>query len=394
MPLSPIPEILDEIRAGRVVVLVDDENRENEGDFVCAAEKITVDIINFMTRVGGGYLCVPLTNDDCDRLELGPQSMVNTSVHGTPLTVSVDGHPRHGVGTGISAHDRVRTIQLLIDPATTADDLVRPGHINPLRARDGGVLVRTGQTEGTVDLARLAGLRPSGVLIEVVKESGEMARMPDLEQICAKHGLKMCSVEQIIEYRLAREALVTRMPPVEGTVIQTPEGPFTLIAYHSTIDALPHLALTVGGVGSPTANGRLADEPTLVRMHRRDLLGDIFLETTNPTGNSLRASMRMIQEAGRGAIVYLRPEGHGDDLRGRLQKIRRPAEDDINRPDLTRAEGVGGRAHPMDHRDFGTGSQILRDLGLRKLRILTNNPKTMRGLHAFGLEIVEQVGIS
>ncbi len=393
MPLSSIPEILDEIRAGRVIVLVDDENRENEGDFVCAAEKITVGLINFMTRVGGGYLCVPLTEADCDRLELGPQSAVNTSVHGTPLTVSVDGHPRHGVGTGISAHDRVRTIQLLLDPATMPDDLVRPGHINPLRARDGGVLVRTGQTEGAVDLARLAGLHPSGVLIEIVKPDGTMARMPDLEVTCAEHGLKMCSVEQIIEHRLEREALVKRIPPLEGTRIETPEGPFTLIAYESEIDPLPHLALTVGGVGAPTPNGSVNDEPTLVRMHRRDLLGDIFLEATNPTGNSLRAAMRMIQQEGRGAIVYLRPEGYGDDLRGRLQKIRRPASGDVNRPDLTRADGVAGRAQPMDHRDFGTGSQILRDLGLRKLRILTNNPKTLRGLHGFGLEIVEQVRI-
>jgi len=395
MPLSPIPEILDDLRAGRVVVLIDDENRENEGDFICAAEKISVDIINFMTRVGGGYLCVPLTNADCNRLDLGPQAAINTSLRGTPLTVSVDGNPRHGVSTGISAQDRVKTIQLLIDGSTSPDDLVRPGHINPLRARDGGVLVRTGQTEGSVDLARLAGLHPSAVLIEIVKENGEMARLPDLEIVCREHGLKICSVEQIIEYRLARETLVERMSPVDGTTIETPEGTFTLIAYRSTIDPLPHLALTVGDVGRRSADGTIEpnDEPTLVRMHRRDLLGDIFCDVTNPTGDSLRASMRMIQKAGRGALVYLRPEGTGDNLGDRLLAIRRPATDDANTPDLTRMDGVAGRAQPMDHRDFGTGSQILRDLGLTRLRVLTNHPRTFRGLHGFGLEVIEQVPI-
>ncbi len=393
MPLSPIPEILDDLRAGRIIVLVDDEARENEGDFVCAAEKVTPEIINFMTRVGAGYLCVPLTGADCDRLALVPQASSNSSLWGTPLTVTVDGHPRHGVGTGVSAFDRVKTIELLIDPGTTPEDFVRPGHINPLRARPGGVLVRTGQTEGAVDLARLAGLHPSAVLIEVVCEDGHMARMADLERICAKHELKMCSVEQIIEYRLERESLVTRMDPVEGTLIDTPQGKFNLIAYESSIDPLPHLALTVGGIGG-VGNGPEIDEPVLVRMHRRDLLGDIFDEATNPTGKSLRASMRMIQEAGRGALVYLRPEGAGESLSDRLLRIRRPQHDDVNAPDLTRRDGVAARAQPMDQRDFGIGGQILLDLGLRRLRILTNHPKTLRGLHGFGLEIVEQVPIT
>lgn len=395
MALSPIPEILDELRAGRIVVLVDDENRENEGDFVCAAEQVTVEIINFMTRVGGGYLCVPLTREDCDRLELVPQASVNSSLRGTPLTVSVDGHPRHGISTGISAHDRVRTIKLLIDAATRPDDLVRPGHVNPLQARAGGVLVRTGQTEGSVDLARLAGLHPSAVLIEIVNPDGAMARMPELETLCLEHGLKMCSVEQIIEHRLAREHLVRRMEPLDGAAIETPEGRFDLFAFQSTIDPLPHLALTVGGVGRRDADGRTVatGEAILVRVHRRDLLGDIFNEASRPTGETLRASMRMIQAAGRGVLVYLRPEGFGDDLFSRLQMIRRPALDDVNAPDLTRTDGVAGRAQPMDHRDFGIGSQILRDLGLRRLRILTNNPKTLRGLHGFGLEVEEQIPI-
>jgi len=392
MPLSPIPEILDELRAGRVIVLVDDENRENEGDFICAAEKVTVELINFMTRIGGGYLCVPLTGEVCDRLDLHDQSPTNTSLRGTPLTVSVDGHPKHGVGTGISAHDRAKTIQMLIDPKSKPDDFVRPGHINPLRARDGGVLVRTGQTEGSVDLMRLAGLDPSAMLIEIVNEDGTMARMPQLVQICAKYNLKMCSVEQIIEYRLARETLVTRLDPVEGTCIETPFGKFNLIAYQSTIDPLPHLVLTTGGVGALGSDGKVntSDDAVLVRVHRRDILGDVFDEATNPSGDALRGSLRMIQQAGRGAVVYLRPEGVGDDLRSRLQQIRRPIVRDINTPDLV---GIAGKSQSMDQREYGIGSQILRDLGLSRIRVLTNHPRSMPGVHGFGLEIVEQVPI-
>ncbi|MDZ4829212.1 MAG: 3,4-dihydroxy-2-butanone-4-phosphate synthase [Phycisphaerae bacterium] len=401
MPLSPIPEILDDLRAGKIVVLVDDERRENEGDFICAAEFVSVEIINFMTRVGGGYLCVPLTGETCERLELGPAVAQNTSVRGTPFTVAVDGHPRHGVGTGISAADRVKTIQMLVDPSSRPDDFVRPGHINPLRARDGGVLVRTGQTEGTIDLCRLAGLKPAGLLIEIVKDNGEMARMNDLEVICAKHGLRMCSVEQVIEYRLKGEALVQRLKPTSGTRIETPEGPFDLFAWSSSIDPTPHLALTVGGIGVPDAHGHVptVDDAVLVRMHRRDLLGDIFRvpgkDGAPSTGDTLRESMRRIQREGRGAIVYLRPESVGDDLRDRLQQIRRDGHDDVNAPDLTRVDGIGGRAHPMAYREFGIGSQILRDLGLHRLRILTNHPKSsMPGLSGFGIEIVEQVPIN
>ncbi len=389
MTLSAVPEILTELQAGRIIVLVDDENRENEGDFVCAAEKVTTDVINFMTRVGGGYLCLSLTGADCDRLDLVPQATANTSLRTTAMTVSVDGHPRHGVGTGISAPDRVKTIQLVLDPDTTPDDLVRPGHINPLRSRDGGVLVRTGQTEGSTDLARLAGLHPSALIIEIVRPDGEMARMPELETLCGEHALKMCSVRQIIEYRLAREQIVERIEPRAGTPIETPYGQFNLIAYNSAIDALPHLALTVGDVGNgPT------DEPVLVRVHRRDLLGDIFDETSSQSGRTLRSALKMIQAAGRGALVYLRPEGIGDDLRGRLQQIRRPAADDVNAPDLTRSDGPAGTALPIDERELGIGSQILRDLGLRRLRIITDHPRKLRGLAGFGIEIVEQVPVN
>jgi len=389
MTLSAVEEILTELQAGRIIVLVDDENRENEGDFVCAAEKVTTDVINFMTRVGGGYLCLSLTGADCDRLELVPQATANTSPRTTAMTVSVDGHPRHGVGTGISAPDRVKTIQLILDPDTSPDDLVRPGHINPLRSRDGGVLVRTGQTEGSTDLARLAGLHPSALIIEIVRPDGEMARMADLETLCLEHGVKMCSVRQIIEYRLAREQIVERLEPRGGTLIETPYGRFNLIAYNSAIDVSPHLALTVGDIG----NGPI-DEPVLVRMHRRDLLGDIFDETSTQSGRTLRSSLKMIQAAGLGALVYLRPEGIGDDLRDRLQQIRRPVADDVNAPDLTRLDGPAGTAHPVDQREFGIGSQILRDLGLHRLRIITNHPKKLPGLAGFGIEIVEQVPVN
>ena len=351
-----------------------------------------------ITRVGGGYLCVAMTAEDCERLDLGPQTGVNTSVRGTAFTVTVDGHPKHGVGTGISARDRAKTIQLLADPKASTEDFVRPGHINPLRARPGGVLVRTGQTEGSVDLCKLAGLRPAAAIIEIVLESGEMARVPDLEKICAQHGLKMCSVEQIIEHRLARETLVSRVAPAGGATIATPEGEFTLIAYASAVDPVPHLVLSCGGVGVPDPSGHVPEipDPVLVRMHRRDLLGDIFGVAGRGGASSsddLRASMRAIQREGRGAIVYLRPEGSGEDFFARLQQIRRPG-DDVNTPDLTRTEGVGVRAMPMDSREFGVGGQILRDLGLSRLRVLTNHPRrAMPGLHGFGLEIVEQVAL-
>lgn len=398
MPLSPIPEILEDLRAGKAIVLVDDENRENEGDFVVAAEFVTPEMVNFLTRVGGGYLCVSLDGATCDRLDLHPQTQSNTSVRGTPFTVSVDGHPRHGVGTGISAKDRSRTIQMLIDPAMRADDFVRPGHINPLRARDGGVLVRTGQTEGSVDLCRLAGLRPAAAIIEVVREDGEMARVPDLERLCAQHGLRMCSVEQVIRHRLSAEGMVRRMDPVSGTRVDTPEGPFTLFAWESEIDALPHLALCLGGVGDLDELGRVKVrvEPVLVRMHRREILSDVFgvrWSEGDPSGqDTVRASLRAIARAGEGALVYLRTEGAGTGLPGRIARIRRPQRDDVNAPDLTRLEGIGGD-RPMDERLFGLGGRILRDLGLSRLRILTNHPKPLPGLHGFGLDIVEHVPI-
>ena len=394
MPLSPISEILQELRAGRAIVLVDDENRENEGDFVVAAEHCTPEMVNFLTRVGGGYLCVALAGGICDRLDLGPAVAHNTSLRGTAFTVSVEAHPRHGVGTGVSARDRSTTIRLLADPRASAEDFTRPGHVNPLRAREGGVLVRTGQTEGSVDLCRMAGLEPAAAIIEIVKPDGEMARVPDLEAMCREHGLKMASVEQVIEHRLRGEALVERMEPRDGEDLVTPEGTFRLFAWRTAVDALPHLALTMGGVGRLEASGQVRPEqrPTLVRMHRRDIFRDVFAVTGGGGGQAeVRASMAAIAREGRGALVYLRSEGSGFDTPGLLQRIRRGG-DDVNAPDLTRPEGIGGRAQPMDLREFGVGGQILRDLGLHRLRLLTNHPKVaMPGLHGFGIDIVEQV---
>jgi 3,4-dihydroxy 2-butanone 4-phosphate synthase/GTP cyclohydrolase II len=397
--LSPIPEILDDLRRGRPIILVDDEDRENEGDLVCAAEKVSPEIINFITRHTPGYLCVTLTAADCERLELHPQAAANTALRGTAMAVSVDGHPRHGVGTGISASDRARTARLLADPASRPDDLVRPGHMVPLRARDGGVLVRTGQTEGSVDLMRLAGLHPAAVISEVCREDGEMARLPELEAFARQHELRICSVEQIIHYRLERERLVRRLPPHEGVLVDTDHGQFTLIAYQSVVDRLPHLAFCVGDVGrlDPSGYPLDTDEPTLVRMHRRDLLGDVFGNKANPSNRVLAASLRRIQVEGHGVVVYLRPEGVGEGVSEPPQTWMYPlwpAPGGANEPDLVSAAGPGARALPMDRRDFGVGGQILRDLGLRRLRVLTNSPKRLYHLRAFGLEVVESVPIT
>jgi 3,4-dihydroxy 2-butanone 4-phosphate synthase/GTP cyclohydrolase II len=385
-PFSPVEAILDELRAGRMIVLTDDEDRENEGDLVQAAEFVSPESISFMLREAAGYLFVSMTEADCDRLDLHPQAPVNTSFRGTPLMVSVDGHPRHGLTTGVSAFERARTIRLMLDPASRADDLVRPGHINPLRARDGGVLVRIGQTEGSVDLCKLAGLYPAAVGIEIMRADGRMARVPDLEAFCRRHGLKMCSVRQIIEHRLSRQSLVERMEPAAGQPIATAEGEFTLIAFRSLVDPLPHLALTVGGVGRMHEDGSVAEtgEPTLVRVHRRDLLGDIFGVggEGGSSGHSLRGAMRAIQREGRGAVVYLRPSGSDDSLTHRL--TRPFAADDEDSP---------RKSVPGHMLEYGTGSQILRALGLSRLRLLSNSSTDYPQLEAFGLEIVERVPI-
>ena len=388
-PFSPIAEILDDLRAGRMVLLTDDEHRENEGDLVLPAQFVTPEAITFMLSVARGYLCLSMTEADCDRLELHPQSAVNTTFRGTAFTVSIDAAARHGITTGVSARERATTIRLAIDPSSKVSDFVRPGHINPLRSRDGGVLVRVGQTEGSLDLCRLAGLYPAACIIEVMRDDGEMARLPDLIALGRRHGIKVCSVAQIIEHRLSASPLVERMEPKGGQTIRTPEGEFNLIAFRSPVDQLPHLALTVGGVGAVDAQGVHVQttEPTLVRVHRRDLLGDIFDDLDSSpggasTGATLRSSMRMIQKAGRGAIVYLRPSGVGDAL---SQRLTRPFNlDESDRPRTSVNPAM---------LEYGVGSQILRDLGLSKLRLITNSQTDYPHLQSFGLEIVDRVQI-
>jgi 3,4-dihydroxy 2-butanone 4-phosphate synthase / GTP cyclohydrolase II len=404
MPPTPIAEILEELRAGRMVILTDDEDRENEGDLILPAQFVTPEAITFMLSVARGYMCLSLTPEDCDRLDLHPQTGVNTSARGTPFTVSIDGHPRHGFTTGVSARERARSILMAIDPKSGPGDFVRPGHINPLRSREGGVLVRTGQTEGSVDLCRLAGLYPAAVIIEIMRDDGEMARLPDLQKLGAAHGIKICTVADIIAHRLSRESLVTRVPPVGGTRIRTQLGEFNLLAFQSAVDPLPHVALCAGGVGDLDERGvvRESDRPTLVRMHRRHLLGDIFLDldsaSDGPTGRTLHAAMRMVQREGRGAIVYLRPEGSGEGLGSgsaaleqRLQTIQR-----MGVGAGSRAAAESGHVSPIPShlREFGIGGQILRGLGLRKLRLMTNHPRELPGLDGFGLEIVERLALA
>lgn len=400
-PFCTVEEALAELRAGRMVVLTDDEGRENEGDLVLPAQFVSAEHVTFMLSKGLGYMCLSLTEADCDRLNLHPQSGVNTSQRGTAFTVSIDLSPRFGGTTGVSAKERAACIRMAIDPKYGPDDFVRPGHINPLRARDGGVLVRTGQTEGSVDLCRMAGLYPAACIIEIMKPDGEMARVPDLISFCKTHRLKMCSVAQIIAYRLERESLVRRLPPFEGELIQTRDGEFRAFLFESVVDSLPHVALTVGDVGTPqSVAGLPADrsaevsEPVLVRMHRRNTLGDIFgeIESGNRTsGENLHEAMRKIQQEGRGAIVYLRTAGDegATDLESRLQQIRIGATRDQSTP--RHLGGASGNDVPTSLRQLGVGAQILRNLGLTKLRLMVRHAKGLPGLDAYGLEIVETI---
>lgn len=399
MPFSPIDDVLADLRAGKMIVLTDDENRENEGDLVMPAQFVTPEAVTFMLGKAMGYMCLSLTEEDCDRLNLHPQGSVNTSVRGTAFTVSIDLHPRFGGTTGVSAKERAKCIQMAIDKNYGEADFVRPGHINPLRSREGGVLVRTGQTEGSIDLCRLAGLYPAAAIIEIMKPDGEMARVPDLEKFCAEHNIKMCSVAQIIEYRLQRQSLVKRIGPDEGIPINTKFGAFNVLLYESVVDPLPHLVLLPSHSGTQAL--RNSGTPSLVRMHRRNLLGDVFGDLASspegPSSDTLHAAMRLIQQEGRGALVYLRTTGHRsddkaitavNDLEGTLQTLRAKSLD-INTPDLSGMADAANSRMPL--RDFGVGCQILRDLGITKLRLLTNSNRPLPGIDAFGLEIVDRV---
>jgi len=386
MPFSPIPEILEELRAGRPIVLVDDEDRENEGDVVYAAEKVTPQAINFIVTNARGVVCLALTGEQCDRLKLHPQVEVNTASLGTAFTVTIDAHKKYGVTTGVSARDRATTVRVAIADDARPEDLCRPGHINPLRARDGGVLVRAGQTEGSVDLCRLAGLKPAAVICEIMRDDGEMARRPDLEDFCARHGLKMCSIADLISYRLKREQFVRR---IESVTLPTKWGVFRLHAYQSVVDPQPHLALCKGGIGERDAEGKVVEhpEPVLVRVHSECLTGDIFGSGKCDCGAQLETAMRMIEQAGKGVLVYLRQEGRGIGLSNKLHAYALQEKG----ADTVEANQMLGL--PVDKRDYGVGSQILRDLGLRRIRIMTNNPRKIYGIEGYGLQVVEEVPI-
>ena len=383
-PFAPIPEILDELRQGRLVILVDDEDRENEGDLVCAAQAITPEKVNFMLRHGRGTLCVALTQGRCKRLLLTPQVPDNTTRFGTNFTITVDAGPHLGTTTGVSTFDRATTIRHLVAEEAVPEDFVRPGHVNPLMAREGGVLVRGGQTEGSVDLCRLAGLLPGAALIEILNEDGTMARVPQLVEFCRRHGLKMCTIASLIEYRMQRERLVER---VESVPLKNAFGDWLLIAYRARTDPHTHVALCRGGVGELDAAGavHVTEEPTLVRVHSECLTGDVFGSARCECGQQLRAAMEMIAQEGRGALVYLRQEGRGIGLENKLHAYRLQDEG------LDTVEANQALGFRVDYRDYGIGAHILRDIGLHRIRILTNNPKKVSRLTVYGLEIVEQL---
>ncbi|MBL8011109.1 MAG: bifunctional 3,4-dihydroxy-2-butanone-4-phosphate synthase/GTP cyclohydrolase II [Flavobacteriales bacterium] len=373
--LDPIEEAIADIRAGKVVIVVDDEDRENEGDLLTAARNATPEVVNFMTKHGRGLICAPLTEERCEQLGLGLMVHDNTALHETPFTVSVDVKGR-GTTTGISAQDRAATIQALIDPTTTASDLARPGHIFPLKARNGGVLRRTGHTEAAVDLARLAGLEPAGVIVEILNEDGTMARLPELRRMADTFGLKLVSIADLVAHRMRTESLVERQVRVQ---LPTAHGDFELVAFRQTNTGEEHLAL-VKGDWRP-------DEPVLVRVHSSCVTGDIFGSCRCDCGPQLHRAMEMIDAAGKGVIVYMQQEGRGIGLINKLKAYKLQEEG----ADTVEANVMLG--FDMDARDYGVGAQILHELGVRKMRLLTNNPRKRTGLIGYGLEIVENVAI-
>jgi len=375
MPFVTAPEAVEEIRNGRIVVVVDDEDRENEGDLTVAAEKVTPEIINFMATHGRGIICLALTPERCDFLRLPLMTPFNTSNFGTAFCETIDA--RDGVTTGVSAGDRARTILAAIHPDSRPSDLARPGHIFPLRAREGGVLVRTGQTEASVDLARLAGLAPAGVICEVMNPDGTMARVPQLEEFCAHHGLKMISVAELIRYRLKTERFVRRVG--EGR-IQTEFGEFRSIAYSSDLDPEYHLALVRGEVAG--------QEGVLVRMHSRCLYGDVFGSTSCDCGRLVRNSLAAIAKCGRGVLVYLHENGPGFRIQRDDRGVQRMLSH--SREFMHYASEDGQRQLQHEH---GIGAQILSDLGLHTIRLLTNHPRKIVALEGFGIEVVEQVPV-
>jgi len=374
-PFDRVDVAIDEIRQGRIVIVADDEDRENEGDLVCAAEAATPEIINFMTKIGRGPICVTLTRERTHELDLPAMTHENTDPQRTAFTVSVDAHQRFGVTTGISAHDRARTIQVLIDSDSVPRDLRRPGHVFPLIAQPGGVLRRVGQTEAGVDLARLAGLKPAGVICEILNSDGSMARRPELEVIAREHDLKFITVAQIVRYRLMNERVVQRV--TEEAKLPTRWGEFRILGYESPLDDREHVALVFGDIDQAS--------DVLVRMHSECLTGDVFGSLRCDCGAQLAAAMEQISEAGKGVIVYLKQEGRGIGLHN---KLRAYALQDAGQDTVEANQSLGFNP---DLRDYGIGAQILLDLGLSSIRLLTNNPRKIVGLEGYSLEVSDRV---
>ena len=373
--LNTIPEAIEDIRNGKVIIVVDDNDRENEGDFICAAECITPEIVNFMATHGRGLICAPLAEERCDELGLPLMVGTNTAVFETPFTVSVD-LIGHGCTTGISAHDRFKTIKALVDPETKPEELGRPGHIFPLRAKKEGVLRRAGHTEAAIDFARLAGFRPAGVLVEIMNTDGSMARLPDLVKVAKKFKLKLVSIKDLIAYRMKDESQVKRQVEVK---MPTTYGEFRLVAYQQSGSGDTHLAL-VKGKWKP-------NEPVLVRVHSSCVTGDIFGSCRCDCGPQLHAAMQMVEKVGKGIVLYMKQEGRGIGLLNKLKAYK------LQEQGLDTVEANLQLGFDMDHRDYGTGAQILHDLGISKIRLITNNPRKRVGLMGYGLEIVDNLPI-
>ncbi|MDD5339342.1 MAG: bifunctional 3,4-dihydroxy-2-butanone-4-phosphate synthase/GTP cyclohydrolase II [Dehalococcoidales bacterium] len=375
MALSTIPEAIEDIKKGKFVIVVDDEDRENEGDLVIAAEKVTAESINFMAKYGRGLICMPMTGERLDALRVPMISSNNTSKFGTPFTMPVEA--REGTTTGISAADRAQTVRVMVDPKTKPEDILMPGHLFPLRAREGGVLVRQGQTEATVDLARLAGLQPAGVLCEIMNDDGTMSRMPQLVVFAKKHGLKIISVADLIKYRYRHERLVTK---VSEAKLPTKYGNFTIYAYKSNTDPNEHVALVMGDVNT--------EEPVLVRVHSQCLTGDVFHSLRCDCVEQLEMALQRIADEGRGVLLYMRQEGRGIGLHN---KIKAYALQDKGMDTVEANLALGFKE---DERDYGVGAQIIADLGIRNMKLMTNNPKKGTGLASYGLKIVEQLPLT